>query len=153
MEMDLPDVNPEPFMQPPPAAHEEHPTLSEHGLAEYPCPMDMNMPDFEGPEAPAEQLKSPSPDVRPEDVQPDNMPLTPPLMEEDYLPPAAQVCTALLAESARAISWYTEDGHLHTSEFALIATNAWCQVSTLPGTRYTVAFCPHNPVTVAIYSK
>ncbi|CAK0736308.1 hypothetical protein CVIRNUC_000725 [Coccomyxa viridis] len=92
MDMDLPDMNPEPFMQTPPAAHEGHPALSAHGLAGAPCPMDMDMPDCEEPEAPAAQLKSLSPDMLPEDAPPDNMPLTPPLTEEDYLPPAAQGC-------------------------------------------------------------
>ena len=105
MDMDLPDMDPEPFMQTPPAAHEGHPTLSERGLAGGPCLMDM--PDYEEPEALAAQLKRLSPDMLPEDALPDNMPLTPPLTEEDYLPPAAQVCTAVLAEGARAISTYT----------------------------------------------
>ena len=107
MDMDLPDMNPEPFMQTPPAAHEGGPMLFEHGLAGDPCPTDMDMPDIEEPEAPAEQLKSLSPDMLPQDAPPDNMPLTPPLTEEEYLPPAAQVGTAVLAGSARAMSWYT----------------------------------------------
>ena len=124
--MDLPDMNPEPFMQTPPAAHEGHPTLSEHGLAGAPCPMDMDMPDCEEPEAPAAQLKSLSPDMLPEDAPPDNMPLTPPLTEEDYLPPAAQVCTAVLAGSARVISIYNTVRCLSSSSSALTGANARC---------------------------
>ena len=131
--MDLPEINPEPLMQTPPAAHEGHPTLFEHGLAGHPGPMDIDMPDFEGPEAAAEQLKSPSPDIRLEDMQPNNMPLTPPLEEEGYLPPAAQVSTALHAKSARAISCYTKDFRLYSSSLALTGANARCQMSTLPG--------------------